>query len=246
MSTRKTLLPLRIPELGPSFGKLVTGSGRRPGGLELSAARNQLVTRLFEHAGEARRLAGNDERAAAISALARANWLAAWEEAVAAVSDLVWASANERLTAEADAVSLPASRREEYFPGVADKRAVIARLGSAGAGLVRALDDLEQSGQLALDATSLERSDMDSWEDGLRTASRRLEAAWLALEDRVEGELARFDEMVARVAAWRKPLWPVWVVGSVALGVAVWLGLVLGGYAPAPTFLKPLVAAWPL
>lgn len=246
MSSSKTLLPLRIPELGPSFGKLVTGTGRTPGGLDLSAARHQLVTRMFDHAGEARRLAANGERAAAISGLARASWLGAWEEAVAGVADAVWNSVDLRLTRGADAVAMPPERRNVMFPGAGEKRALVVRLGSAGAGLVRALDDLERRGNAALEATSLERTDMDAWLGALATAARRLEAGWIELEDRVEGELAQFDALITRVAAWRKPLWPVWVSGIVALGLAVWLGLVLGGYVPAPGFLKPMVAAWPL
>lgn len=114
MTGSKALLPLRIPELGPSFGRLVTGLGRDAdgGGLELSGVRNHLVTRLFDHAGEARRLAANDERAAAIAALSRASWLAAWEEAVAAVAETVWSSGSERLKVEADAVAMPPRLRE--------------------------------------------------------------------------------------------------------------------------------------
>jgi hypothetical protein len=111
--------------------------------------------------------------------------------------------------------------------------------------MVRALDDLERYGAAALDATSLERTDMDAWLNALRTAARRLEASWLLLEDRVEGELGRFDAVLDRVARWRKPWLPVLLTGGAALGLAVWLGLVLGGYLPAPGFLASLVAAWP-
>jgi hypothetical protein len=141
---------------------------------------------------------------------------------------------------------MPPQRRQRAFPGAGERRALVARLGSAGAGLVRALDTLDRLGPKALDATSLERIDMDGWQNTLRTAARRLEAAWIQLEDRVDEEVHRFDAAVARVARWRKPLWPVWVTSGVALAVAVWLGLVLGGFLPAPGFLKPLVAAWPL
>jgi hypothetical protein len=38
------------------------------------------------------------------------------------------------------------------------------------------------------------------------------------------------------VARWRKPLWPVAVVGLMAVGLAVWLGLVLGGYIDSPAW----------
>ena len=245
MTSSKTLLPLRIPELGPSLGKLVTGTGRNPGGLDLATVRHQLVTRLFDHAGEARRLAANGERAPAIAALARANWLGAWEEAVAALADAAWKSVQVRLAREADAVSMPPKARERRFPGATERRALVARLGSAGAGLVRALDDLEGRSSAALEATALERMDMDAWQNALRTAARRLEDAWITLEDRVGSELARFDTAVARVGSWRKPLWPVWVAGAVALLLAVWLGLVMGGFLPAPRLLQPLVNVWP-
>jgi hypothetical protein len=42
---------------------------------------------------------------------------------------------------------------------------------------------------------------------------------------------------MADVARWRPPLWPVfawWIPCAAAL---VWLGLVVGGYLPAPTWL---------
>ena len=43
--------------------------------------------------------------------------------------------------------------------------------------------------------------------------------------------------MADRVASWRKPLWPVAVVGGIALLVVLWLGLTFGGYLPAPAWL---------
>ncbi|MBI4421152.1 MAG: hypothetical protein HY560_10030 [Gemmatimonadetes bacterium] len=233
--TSKLLLPLRIPELGPSLGKLITGTAvADPGGVPLTAVRYQLVTKVIESAGEARRLADGNQRAAAIASLGRAAWLAAWEEAVATTAGLLLERVADRLVRECDVVRMPKHLRGRVVPSTAERRAVTARLGSAGAGLVPVLDELERRGQAALEATPQERALLDGWHDALRTAARRLEEAWLELETRVVAELKGWDPVIAVVARWRRPLWPVWVMGTLALVLAVWLGLVLGGYVPAP------------
>jgi hypothetical protein len=240
MTSPKLLLPLRIPELGASFGKLITGTGRTPGGMALDAPRRQLVTRMIEHAGEARRLAANEERGPAVAALGRETWLAAWEEAVGTVADGLARRVDERLAAEARAVRMPRRLRRRVLLEPAERRALAARLGSSGAILIRALDEVQRRGTAALAATALQREAVTAWQDALKTAARRLEAAWLALEDAVDGEAARWADVADRVAAWRKPLWPVFVVGGIALLVVFWLGLTFGGYLPAPAWLVRL------
>ncbi|NIM49445.1 MAG: hypothetical protein GTN78_02160 [Gemmatimonadales bacterium] len=234
MTSPKLLLPLRIPELGPSLGKVITGTGRAPGGLHLDTLRYRLATRLIEDAGEARRLAGREERHAAVAALGRTAWLEAWEEAVSGVAHLLIARIGTRLEAEARAVRMPRSRRRRLELNAAERRALTARLGSTGASLIPALDALEQRAGPALDASALERAKVEAWQDALKTAARRLEAAWLELEDAIDSEAERWRQVAEDVARWRKPWWPVVVVGAVALAVAVWLGLVFGGYLEAP------------
>jgi hypothetical protein len=67
--------------------------------------------------------------------------------------------------------------------------------------------------------------------------ARRLEAAWLALEAEVEEERARWNPEIEAIAKWRPSLWPV-IALWLPLGVVlVWLGLILGGYLPAPAWL---------
>ena len=237
MTNTKLLLPLRVPELGPSLGKLVSGAGRSPGGLRLDEYRHRLVTRIIEHAGEARRLSANEERAPAVAALGRDVWLAAWDELVGAVAQSLTASVNARLETEARAVRMPRRLRRRVLLDEAERRALAARLGSSGAVLIPALDVVERQGAAALAATPMERDAVTAWQEALKTAGRRLEAAWLALEDAVEAEQARWTEVADRVAKWRKPLWPVLVVGLLALLVAGWFGLVYGGYLPAPQWL---------
>lgn len=236
----KLLLPLRVPELGSSLGRLVTGTGRYPSGLALDAVRVRLATRVMEDAGEARRLAARDEREAALATVGRAAWLEAWEEAVAAVADLIVARVSEHLDAEADAVHMPRRLRRAYRMDAVDERALRARLGSAGVGLVSALDWMDRCAEQARYATARERAAVEAWQQALTTCARRLEDAWLALEAAVETELGRWERVADQVAAWRKPLWPVVAVGAVALGAAVWLGLVLGGYVPPPRWFARL------
>ncbi len=240
MTNSKLLLPLRVPELGPSLGRLVSGAGQAPGGVPLDEFRHRLVTRVIEHAGEARRLSANEERGPAVAALGRDVWLGAWDELVGAVAQTLVTSINARLEAEARAVRMPRRLRRRVVLDEAERRALAARLGSSGAVLIPALDAVARHGAAALAATPLERDAVTAWQEALKTAARRLEAAWLALEDAVEAEQARWTEVADRVARWRKPLWPVIVFGLLGVLVAAWFGLAFGGYLPAPAWLVRL------
>ena len=68
-------------------------------------------------------------------------------------------------------------------------------------------------------------------------AARRLEAAWLALEEAVAAERERWTPELADVAAWRPPLWPVVVLWVPLAAALVWLGLILGRFVAAPAWL---------
>ncbi len=241
MSNPKLLLPLRIPELGPSLGKLVTGTPRPSGWLPLDSARYRLATRIISNAGEARRLSVNGERAAALAAIGRAAWQEAWEEAVSSVADLVLSRIAEQLEAEAVAVGMSRGKRGELGIGAADRRALAARLGSAGSDLVPTLDELEERATNVLDATALNRGAVEAWQESLKIAARQLEAAWLALEQGVQREEYRWKGVADRVAGWRRSLWPVGLVGALVLLPTIWLGLILGGYVDVPNWLQ---SAW--
>jgi hypothetical protein len=241
MSAATTLLPLRVPELGPYLGKVVSGTGRTPGGIRLDAVRLRLATRLFASAGEARRLAARDERKAAVAAIGRSVWLEAWEDAVAGTATLLAERVAVQLEAECRAARLPRRYRRRLLPGSDDRRALAARIGSAGAVLVPAADEIERCAGAAVEATGLTPGNVATWQDALRAAGRRLEAAWLGLEDAVEREAARWQLVADEVARWKRPLWPVMAVGAAVTAAAAWLGLVLGGYVPAPAW---LTAVW--
>lgn len=240
MTSQKLLIPLRVPELGPFMGKVVTGSGAALGGFHLDSVRNRLATRIFEGAGEARRLGAREERQAALGAIGRTVWLEAWEEAVNSVAALLAERVAIRLDAEARGVRLPRRKRKHLLPDEREQRAIAARLGSAGATLVPALDGIERIAEVALAATALERDAVDAWQDALRMAARRLEASWLDLEHAIATEARRWDRVVEEVSRWRKPLWPVAVIGVPILAIAVWLGLVFGGQLEPPPWLADL------
>ncbi len=240
MSSPTVLLPVRIPEMGPYLGKLVAGTGRAPGGLSLEAVRLGLVTRVFESAGAARRLAARDERDAALAAVGRVAWLVAWDEAVTTIAERLALRVDRRIEAEARAVRVPRRRRRRLALDAAERRALTGRLGAAGAPLVSALDALERATGPARAATGFDRAALEDWQDALKVAAQRLEASWLALEEAVAREAAYWERVADQVAAWRKPLWPVVVVGVLLLAGAASLGLVMGGYLAPP----PWLADW--
>jgi hypothetical protein len=134
-----------------------------------------------------------------------------------------------------------AGAREQLRLSDAERRGLAARLGSTGANLIPALDNLDAAAARALPATGLERDAVDAWQDALKGAARQLEAAWLALERAVDSEEQRWRWLADDVAQWRKPVWPVALVGVTSLAVAAWLGLVFGGYLEAPAWLQ---AVW--
>lgn len=240
MNNPKLLLPLRVPELGPSLGKLVSGAERRAGWIPLDAFRYQLATRIIDNAGEARRLAARDERASALEAVGRTAWQEAWDETVANIAVAFLDRIAKHLEAEATAVGMSSRRRTKLAVMDSDRHALTARLGSAGFNLIPALDALERDAARAMEATGLDREALETWQESLKLAARRLEAAWLALEQAVDKEGERWTAVADRVAGWRKPLWPVYAAGTLALAVALWLGLILGGYLDPPAWMVRL------
>jgi hypothetical protein len=71
-----------------------------------------------------------------------------------------------------------------------------------------------------------------------------LESSWLTLVAASEREQERWTAEIERVRSWRRPLWPLWVLTTLVLLVATYLGLVLGGYLAAPGFLRGFAEFW--
>ena len=236
MSNPKLVIPLRIPELGPSLGKLITGTGRNIAGFSLDFQRYRLATKIIEMGGEARRLAANGERSPALASLGRDAWLAAWEEAVGPIAEELVDRLTAHLEAEAAAVRMPRRLRSRVAIDEVERRAIGARLGSAGAELIPALDEIERQGAMLLDGAVSDRGNLAAWQQAQLTAARRLEEAWMALEEAADHEIGVWRKVADEISRWRKPLWPVYLVGILGSAGAAWGGLVWGGVIPPPTW----------
>jgi hypothetical protein len=238
MTGSKALLPLRVPELGPSLGRLVAVTTGLGGDRWLDPVRYKLGTRIIECGGEARRLAASGERSATLSAIGPEIWKQAWAEAVGSATEQLVERLDTHMKAEALAVGMGRRHRSRLCFAPHEKRALMARLGSAGAALIPVLDELEIHAKRAFNATGLEPDAVRSWQESLSVAARRLEAAWLALEGVVGTEVAQRLKIADQVARWRRPVWPILIVAVVVLPAVAWLGLVLGGYLEAPDWLN--------
>lgn len=222
--------PTAVPELGPMLGRLAAGWPDRAGGFAgLDAVRLDLVSALFDAAGSARaRLAAGDPGGAA-GALGPAAWLEAWERAVGAAGGAVSSEIARRLREAAAVSRFPAARLSAALPGEEDRRILQARLSAAGIGFEEAVSGLT-SGRLP-------------WEEALRHAAGELESSWERLAIAAQRELTVWDTRAAAIRDWKRPWTPLVVAGVLALAFAGWLGLVLGGYLPAPGWFRP-VAEW--
>jgi hypothetical protein len=132
---------------------------------------------------------------------------------------------------------MPPQHWRRRLVSAAEQRAIAARLAAGGEGLVAALDALDGAAAQVREASVLDKPAHAEWQDALRAAARRLEAAWLALEAEVAEERRRWAEELDQVARWRPSLWPVLLLWTPVAAALVWLGLVLGGYLPAPAWL---------
>lgn len=250
MTSPTTRTVLEIPELGPSLGRLVVPLPAAPGSahwIGLEDIRVGLVSQLFELAGDARRWAREGDRELALATLNGAAWDTAWGSAVESVAERAAAAVSDRMLAAARESRLP-SRYARHLPlDPAEVRALAARLDRGSQPLRESLVTLDQ---LAPAARS-ERAPLAAvheWQSALLASARRLEAAWLALEEVLREEWRTWGAEVEEVRAWRRPLWPLVAIGALVLAIASYFGLVVGGYLPVPGPLSGMVeriwASW--
>lgn len=234
-----------VPELGPSLGRLVDPPPSRPGRLQvpLDDIRLALMTGVFDLAGAGRLFAASGDREGAVASLGRVGWLQLWEKAVATAAARIAGEANAGLRHAAEESRFPAGRLQTLLLTDQDTRAIGARLGSGGGPFVAALDALEHAGHASV-TPGRGVPGARAWQDALGAVARRLESAWLALDEAARVEQGRWAAEIDQVRAWHRPTWPVWLVTAVVTGAAVYLGLVLGGYLPAPPPLRGLAAFW--
>jgi len=236
-----------VPELGPSLGRLTEPplnlSAPGVGGVRLDDIRIDLVTGLFELAGAARSFASAGDAQGAMASLGRVEWLGLWEKAVETAARRIAAWVNDQLEDAAAVSRFPPKRLRRLVLRAEDTRAIAARLGSGGAPLVTALDALEQASRSAGGSRPPGQGPA-RWRDALTAAARRLEAAWIALETAAAAEQRRWLADIERVHAWHRPRWPLWLLTALVLGLAGYVGLVLGGYLALRPPLEGLAQWW--
>ena len=237
----KIPMPLRVPELAPSLGRLIVPRRLGEPWVPLDDIREELVTRILELGGRARAAAMREERDDVLAATARSAWTDAWQRAVRRTAERVGQALDHEIATAAARVRMPGRLRRARRLSSAEQRAIAARLAGGGGPLIAALDELDAIVPRAREASVLETDAHQAWQEALRTAARRLEAAWLALEHAVEDERRRWAPEIADVVSWRPPLWPLVTLWIPFAGAAVWLGLILGGYLPAPPWLAELL-----
>lgn len=229
-----------VPELGPLLGRLADPTVAASRGLALEDIRFALLTELFELGGAARAFAAEGDLAAATSSLGRHGLLEAWERAVAAVASRVAERIDARLRGAAAESRLPRRRLARLILDDEERRAIGVRLGVAGGPFVVALDALERT----VPAAGRSEHDLVAWHDALGHVARRLEVAWESLAAAAGEEEAAWNAEIERVRQWRRPRWPLWVITAAVFGVALYLGLVLGGFVPVPGVLRPFAEYW--
>ncbi|HEV8151183.1 MAG TPA: hypothetical protein VGP61_13455 [Gemmatimonadales bacterium] len=216
-----------LPELGPMLGRLVLPPGEKtPFDAALDGVRLELLTQLFERAAAARALLDSGDGPGARAVLGESTWLSLWEHAVAAATRVLLEEIERRLRDAAAASRYPGKRLTGVLPDAEERRVLAARLSAAGVGLEEGVERLAPGSQ--------------SWNEALRRVAGELDAAWERLEATAHAELRQWTRRAAELHAWRRPWWPLLLVGAVLLTLAGWLGLVLGGYLPAPGWLSPL------
>lgn len=224
-----TPIPPALPELGPLLGDLAAPDSPASRDGELEPVRQELISALFDQAGRGRELLAAGDEAAARAALGRDVWIAVWEKAVAGAASAVLAGIERRLHDAAAISRMPGKRAAGLLPTPEERGMLTARLASAGIGLEEVTREL---GNPAI-----------AWPDAIRRTAGELTGAWDRLRALARKEHEFWDRRTAIAREWRRPWRPLIVLGLGLLAGAIWLGLVLGGYLPAPAFLRPL-AEW--
>lgn len=233
-----------LPELGPALGRLCAPSPSATGAdASLDEVRLELATSILELAGAARDIF-NSNPEAAVASVKGQKWLPAWERAINHAVDRT-VGAIERAFDHAAAESRYPRRKRAGLAITPEERAVVhARLGAGGAPFLAALEKMDALAAPASVRHASTTVARDAWWRAVEASARRLEAAWIALEQAAQRERQGWLREAEKVRAWRRPVWPLWSLTAGALAAAIYLGLILGGYLPVPSLLRPIAEFW--
>src|SRR2546428_3218487 len=123
-------MPLRVPELAPSLGRLIVPRRLAEPWIPLDDIRERLATRVLDLGGEARTAAMREQREGVLEAVSRRAWTGAWEPAVRAVAERRAAAIDTELQPAARPVPMPRLRPPRRMLSGAEKRAFSARLAA--------------------------------------------------------------------------------------------------------------------
>ena len=232
----------QLPELGPHLGRLCALAEPTVRWAPLDDIRLDLATAVLELASAARGF--GDDRAAVVGALRRHEWLGQWDRALDRAAERTVQAIDDAFASAAAESRLPSRRLVPLRVRADERDAITARLGAGAAPFVAALDRMDQLAAPVARGGASDEPAYTAWWEAVVEVARKLEAAWEALERAALAEEARWSTEVMKVRAWRRPAWPLWLVSVLVLAVATWIGLALGGYVPAPSWLRPFAEFW--
>src|SRR5258705_13907019 len=128
----KLLMPLRVPELAPSLGRIIVPRRLLDPWVPLDDIREELATRVLELGGEGRaaaaREADGDTRARVLEVTGRRAWAAAWDHSVRRAGARVADALDAEITPTARQVRLPRLHLRRHPLANREKRPMLAPL----------------------------------------------------------------------------------------------------------------------
>ncbi len=229
-----------VPELGGPLGRVASTRAGRVSDPPLDSIRLALATDLFEVVGQARGRVAAGEIEEAVRAVGGSVWTSAWERAVLAASAALIDRLVQQFHDAARISKMPAPLLRRCLPTEAEHIAIAAHLGKGTGRLEQVLENLDLAAAALLERPDPGGALRDQWYAALDLSARRMEAAWIDLEEAVVREQQRWAVEINNVRRWRRPHWPMWVATAALVSAAVYLGLVFGGFTEPPTVLHPL------
>src|SRR2546422_8800089 len=153
----KILMPLRVPELAPSLGRLLVPRRLAEPWVPIDDVREELATRVIELGGEARAAAVREERERVLEAVSRRAWLGAWERAVRRAAERVARALDGEIERAGQQVRMARRRWRRRLLSGPEKRAIAARLATGGEPFVAAPGVLEATGGPAPRARAVDK-----------------------------------------------------------------------------------------